>query len=352
MAELIARMPKAELHLHLDGSVRPATALEISQRRGMPEGQLSLAEMRDRLVGPERCDTQAELLRAFDLPIALMQDESSLQRIGRELVVDVASDSTRYAEIRWAPALHTLGGLALDGGIEAVAAGCAQGARETGVTVRLVAVALRSHAPEVSVQVAHAAAALLNGGVTGFDLAGQEEAFPDPLPHAAAFDVARRAGLGITIHAGEWGGAAQVRRALTVQPWRVAHGAPAADDEALQEELIARAVTLDLCPTSNAHAGIVASVASHPLPRLLRRGVPVTLSTDDRTVSDLTLVREYGRAVTQLGVTLPELWAMNRHALSVSFLHHQETLRRDLLAEFDLFALREPALAPGALQGG
>lgn len=347
-ADLLARMPKAELHLHLDGSVRPQTALEVAQRRGMAEGRLSAGEMRGRLVAPERCESQAELLGAFDLPIALMQDEQALERVARELVEDVASDATRYVEVRWAPALHVQAGLSLEAGIAAVCAGCEAGAREAGMIVRLIAVALRSHAPAVSVEVARAATAFMDRGLTGFDLAGQEEAFPDPMAHAEAFDIARAAGLGITIHAGEWGGAAQVRRALAVHPWRIAHGSPAGDDEELQIELIARGITLDLCPTSNVQAGIVPDVASHPLPALLRRGVPVTLSTDDRTVSGLTLVREYERAVTDLGVTLPELWAMNRHALAVAFLHHDETLRADLLAEFDGFALSEPALRAAA----
>lgn len=338
-------MPKAELHLHLDGSLRPATALEIAARRGLPETELDLPGMRQRLVAPERCPDQAQLLRAFDLPIALMQDGDALHRVARELVEDVATDATRYAEVRWAPALHTDGGLPLEAGIEAVLAGSEAGAEATGVTVRLIAVALRSHPPQTNAAVAGASARFVHRGLTGFDLAGPEQAFPDPLAHVAAFEIARHAGLGITVHAGEWGGASQVRRALSVGPWRIAHGAPAAEDQALQQELIDRGVTLDLCPTSNVQGGMFERLADHPLPRLLRRGVAVTLSTDDRTVSDLTLVREYERAVTVLGVTVPELWAIDRHALEVAFLHHDEALRAELLEAFDAFATAEPALS-------
>jgi adenosine deaminase len=109
-------------------------------------------------------------------------------------------------------------------------------------------------------------------------------------------------------------------------------------------ELTAREVTLDLCPTSNVQTGIVASVAEHPIAALFRGGVPVTLSTDDRTVGDLTLVHEYRNVVDQIGVGLPELWAMNRHALEVAFLHHDESLRARLVAEFDAFAMGEAAL--------
>lgn len=358
--DVVQRMPKAELHLHLDGSLRPATALELARERGL-EGVGDLAGIRARLVAPGRCADQAELIRAFDLPIAILQDTESLRRAAAELVEDVASDGTRYAEVRWAPALHCERGLGLDEVIAAVAAGVADGvaavaagraeAATPAITVRLVVVAMRSHDPATSVRVAEAAARARDAGVIGFDLAGPEAAFPDPLTHARAFDVAREAGLGITIHAGEWGGAAQVRRALVVRPARIAHGAPAIDDPALVDELRARSITLDLCPTSNAQAAVVQDVAHHPLPRLLRAGVPVTLNTDDRTVSDVTLVDEYRTALGVLGLSVAELWAVDRHALLAAFLGDEEDLRARLLAAFDAFARSEriPALSrPGA----
>jgi adenosine deaminase len=341
-------MPKAELHLHLDGSLRLDTALELAEGIGVVRDGVGDPALwiRGQLVGPRQAANQLELLRAFDLPIALMQTEVALERITAELVEDVAADGTRYAEIRWAPTLH-LDRLSLEEGIAAVVRGAEEGVhRVPGVVVRLIAVVLRSHAPELGVAMAKAASRFVDRGLTGFDLAGQEERFPDPSLHARAFAVAREAGLGITIHAGEWGGATQVRRALEVDPLRIAHGATAADDPALQRELVERGVALDLCPTSNAQAAIVARFEEHPLPRLLRAGVQVTLSTDDRTVSDLSLVREYARAHASLGMTLAELWATDRHALEVAFLQHNEALRASLLAEFDAFAAAEPALVP------
>lgn len=333
-SNLIARMPKVELHLHLDGSLRPATALELARERGLDQG-MDLEQMARRLQAPAQVADQAELLDAFDLPIAIMQDHAAIERITHELVEDVATDGTRYAEIRWGPALHIGGGLTLDESIAAVVAGARSGADATGVVVRLICVALRHHAPELNVDVARASAGFIDQGVTGFDLAGREEYHPDPLLHANAFAAARDAGLGITIHAGEWNGAAQVRRALQVEPSRIAHGAPAAEDEELMAELISRGVTLDLCPTSNVQASIYPTLADFPLARLLRAGVPVTLSTDDRTVSDLTLTREYERAVETQGITTDELWQMNLHALRVAFLHHDEPLRARLIAEFE-----------------
>ena len=337
-------MPKAELHLHLDGSLRPATALELAHQRGLDDG-MSVTQMSARLRAPAQVQNQAQLLDAFELPIAIMQDSEALYRTAHELVEDVAAEGTRYVEIRWGPLLHIQNGLDLGAGIAAVVAGAGDASRARGITVRLIAVAIRSHPADANAAMARVAASFVDQGLTGFDLAGPEQAFPDPLVHARAFDIAREAGLGITIHAGEWGGAAQVRRALEVRPTRIAHGALAADDASLMAELAARNITLDVCPTSNVQASIFPTLKSFPLPALLGAGVPLTLSTDDRAVSDLTLVREYGRARSDIGVSIADLWRMNRHALEVAFLHDDEPLRDALRAEFDAFAASEPALS-------
>ena len=335
LRRLIEAMPKAELHLHLDGSLRVHTALELARTRGV-DAPRDWAGMSAILVAPERCADQAELLRAFDLPIALMQDAEALERIAAELVTAKAAGRVRYVEIRWGPLLHVARGLDLADGIAAVCRGARAAAEQTGTTVRLICTALRSHDPADNVVLAETAARFVDDGLTGWDLAGPEAAFPDPLDHARAFEAARAGGLRITLHAGEWGGANQVRRALAVNPERIAHGPGAIDDPDLCAELRARGVTLDLCPTSNVQAGIVDSVEAHPLARLHRAGVPVTLSTDDTTVSDITLSEEYVRAVERIGLTLPELWAIDRHALDVAFA--DEAVRASLRGEFDAWA--------------
>ncbi len=350
--ELVGRLPKVELHLHLDGSLRPQTVLELGLARGVFEAGTTVEALADRLRAPMPCRDQAELLAAFDLPLAILQDAEALERTVAELVVDVAGDGTIYAEVRWAPALHTVRHLTVGQVIAAVAAGTRRGTAQVhaaggAIEVRLIAVAMRSHSPARNEDVARAAVAAMAEGVVGFDLAGAEAAFPDPLPQRRAFGIARAGGLGLTVHAGEWGGPAQVRRALALDPARIAHGAPAIDDPALMAELTRRGVTLDLCPTSNWQAGLVPRLADHPLPRLLRAGVPVSLSTDDRTVSDLTLVREYKRALDPLGLSVAELWAMDRHALEVAFLDHEPQLRDRLRAKMGAFGAGQPLLAQG-----
>lgn len=341
-------MPKAELHLHLDGSLRPATALELARERRLPDLPPDVATMRERLVAPRRCADQAELLQAFDLPITLLQDAEALERTTQELVEDVAADGTVYAEIRWAPSLHREHGLSLADGIAAVIRGGRRAAAVAGTHVRFLAVALRTHDAAVATEVAHASAAFLGDGLTGFDIAGIERDAPDPRVFRAAVAAARAAGLGITCHAGEWGGAAQVWRALEIDPWRIAHGAPAADDPTLMRELSERDVSLDLCPTSNLQAGIGSADSDAPLPRLLRAGVPVTISTDDRTVSDLTLVRELKGAVDRLGLTTGEVARAVRQAYASAFLHHDEELRAELQQGFEAWLAEHPAPAASA----
>jgi adenosine deaminase len=209
-------------------------------------------------------------------------------------------------------------------------------------------VAMRTGTPREAVAVALAAADARDLGVVGFDLAGPEAAAPHPLRFAAAFATAREAGLALTCHAGEWGGPRQVRAALELAPARIAHGAVAVSDHDLVSTLRDRRVTLDLCPTSNIQAGTFGRLADHPLPHLLRAGVPVTLSTDDRTVSDLDLVEEYHRAIDVLGLTSAELLATARHAYRAAFLQHDEALRERLLSAFDRWVEVEPV--PGGAE--
>ncbi len=340
---LVAAMPKAELHLHLDGSLRIDTALAIARTRGV-DAPSTFAGMRGVLVGPEQSEDQAALLRAFDLPIALMQDAEAIERIAADLVEDKAADRVRYAEVRWAPLLHVEKGLTGRQVVEATWRGSRAAATNRDIEVRLIATLMRSHAPERNLAfVRDMADHGIPDGLVAVDLAGQEAAYPDYERHRAAIGLAREIGLHVTVHAGEWGGAAQVRRALAVNPERIAHGPLAIEDPSLVAELIARGVWLDLCPTSNVQASIVPSMDAHPLRRLLRAGVRVTLNTDDLTVSDVTLSQEYTRAVERIGVTVPELWALDLAALDAAFC--DDVTRARLREGFLAWAASVPELA-------
>src|ERR1700752_2930929 len=173
---LIEAMPKAEVHLHLDGSLLIDTAIDLARTRGI-DAPLDWVGMSSALIGEMPGTSQEELLKRFDLPIALMQDAEALERITVDLVEAKAADNVRYMEIRWGPLLHVQRGLSLADGIAAVCRGAREAATRTGVTVRLISTALRSHDPEQNVELAETAARFIDQGVVGWDLAGQEQAF-------------------------------------------------------------------------------------------------------------------------------------------------------------------------------
>jgi adenosine deaminase len=298
-------LPKAELHQHIDGSMRPETAVELAASAGI---SLSAEEAQQRMVGPKRCADQAELLGFFDLPISLLQSAPALRRVTGELVDMLVSDGVTYAELRWAPRLHLSGGLSVREVIAAVASGVADARGRhptTAPLIGLIVTAMRQHPPLANLELAEVAAAF-GPPVIGFDLAGPEATFPAP-PHAAAFRAARDGGLSLTAHAGEVPGAQRVREALDFGVRRIAHGVTAVDDPDLLAQLQARDVTLDMCPTSNVQAGIVRDLAAHPLGALHRAGVSVTISTDDRTVTGTTLSAEMARTAAAQSLSPAEL---------------------------------------------
>jgi adenosine deaminase len=321
LAATISRLPKAELHLHLDGALRPETAVDLAEAAGIA---LDIDEARRRMIAPAHGVDQAALLTYFDLPIALLQTADALERVTSELIADLAADGVRYAEIRWAPRLHLQAGLSVTEVIEAVARGIGRAAAEQGPgipLVGLIVVAMRSHPPAANVEMARVAAAF-GPPVVGFDLAGLEAQFPAP-PHAAAFRAAEAGGLRLTAHAGEVPGAARVREAVELGAERVAHGVTAIEDAELMTMLRERGVTLDLCPTSNVQTGIVASLAEHPLAALHRAGVSVTISTDDPTVSATALSRELAATAGALTLSRAELAAIALNAFDRAFAPRQ-----------------------------
>ena len=298
---------KAELHCHLDGAVRPSTAEELATTQG-----LDLARPL-RMVAPPDCPSQAAFISYFDDAIAVLQTAAALERVALELCVDSAAENIDYLEVRWAPRLHLRNGLTVPEVIEAVLAGLAAG------PLRAVAIvcAMRHHAVDDNVALAVAAGKFTGRGVVGFDLAGDEVAFPAP-PHRPAFEAARAAGLRLTCHAGEAGEPSNVEDALNLGVERVAHGVIGARDPRIVERLRSEGVVLDLCPTSNLKTKAVTSLTEHPLPKLVRAGVRCTISTDSRTVAGTTLSREFELA-SEMGMTDEELRRCNVTAYQARF---------------------------------
>ena len=339
-------MPKAELHLHLDGSVRVDTALELARTRGV-DAPTTWRGMFDALVAPMPCRDQAELLRAFDLPIALMQDAEALERITAELVESKAAEGVRYVEIRWGPLLHVARGLvARRTASTRSSAAPRRAAARTGTVVRLIATALRSHDPADNVRLAEAASRFRDRGLTGWDLAGPEAAFPDPLtPRPTRSRRPARAGCGSPSTPAS--GAARPRSGARSRSTR--SGSPTARRRRTTRRSSPSsrpAACASTCaPPRTSRPASCRRSRSTRSARLHRAGAPVTLSTDDTTVSDVTLTEEYARAVAEIGLTLPELWAIDRFALDVAFA--DEATLAPLRATFDALGRGDPgALAP------
>jgi adenosine deaminase len=330
LVESIRRLPKAELHQHLDGALRPETAVDLATEAGI---DLTLEDARQRLAAPAHCPDQATLLSYFELPLQLLQTSEGLRRAAAELVEDMAADGVTYGEIRWGPRLHLEQGLGVSDVLEAVANGVADARAALGALaplIGLIVTGLRSHPPGANVELAQRAAAF-GPPVVGFDLAGLEAEYPAP-PHAAAFRVAEAAGLGLTAHAGEIPGTDRIWEVLEFNVTRVAHGVTAIGDPKLVETLRQRGVTLDLCPTSNVQSGVVPELAAHPVTRLYREGVSVTVSTDDRTVSQTDLSSELAAVALATGMTSDELAEIAINAF-----------RRGFSAPLDLAARRAEA---------
>jgi len=308
-------LPKVELHCHLDACVRLETAAEIGRELGLALP----ASLRDALVAPEACHDLRDFIRRLDLALDVMQRPSDLARVARELVEACAADGVVYVEVRFAPLLHTRRGLTPQQVVDAVHAGLARAGATFGVTTGLILCCLRHRPAEESLAVARLASENADK-VCALDLAGDEGGHPDAAAHAAAFRLARDAGLHRTAHAGENAGAASVRQALDLLgAERIGHGVRVEEDPRLVDRVAAEQIALDMCPRSNIQTRAVPSLEAHPIDRLLRRGVNVTVSTDGRTTSDTSVTAEFDRLAAKFGWGRSEFSMCQRNAARAAF---------------------------------
>lgn len=326
------KMPKIDLHCHLDGSVRPQTLMELGLRTGALPAGISEADVLAAARVPENCDSLVDYLKRFELPLQVMQTKESLLRISREFMEDCRKDGLTYVEVRFAPVLHTREGLSYEAVMEAVLEGLSDGSRDTGVPFGLIACCMRHMPPEASLEHVRRALPYVGQGLVAADLAGDEAHFP-PALHRAAFDLARSHDLNITIHAGETGSAESVQDAITLlYAQRIGHGTASRKLPALMTLLHDKQITLEMCPTSNVHTKAVANLAEHPVREYLRQGLAVTLNTDNRTVSDITASEEARRVTAALSLTDDELKQLYHHAVKGAFV--SDTLRKQLAAQW------------------
>src|SRR5688500_11777226 len=274
LEKICREIPKADLHLHLDGSIRPQTVVELAKKADKPI-DLATAQKRMRVASETR--SLPEYLSKFPFVNSLLQTPETLGRVTRELLEDCAADNVKVAERRFCPQLHVVGGASQSEILEGVLAGFQEGAKQ-GVRGGVIVCCLHEISAEKNNELAELAVKYKDRGVVALDLAGNE-ADHDAKNALAAFEVAGRAGLRRVAHAGEADGPDSIRQAVeTLRAERIGHGTKLLGDPALQGEIVQRGIPLEVCLTSNVQTRAVSEYAVHPFVRYLRSGVRVTIN--------------------------------------------------------------------------
>ncbi|HQB55136.1 MAG TPA: adenosine deaminase [Sphaerochaeta sp.] len=335
---IIKQLPKVELHDHLDGGVRVETIIELANNYGIALPSTDPKALHDWFAEGGKQKSLTLYLQAFGVTTGVMQTKEALKRIAFEAVEDLADDHVCYAEIRFAPILHTAGGLTMEECVQAVLDGLDQGTRQTGVPIGLILCAMRNQSPAISLEVAKLAVAFADRGVVGFDLAGDEAGNP-PKKHLDAFQFIRSKNFNITLHAGEAFGIESIWQAVQIcGSHRIGHGVRLVEDMmiggskilemgSLANYILDRRIPMEMCLSSNVGTGAAASLGEHPFPILFRNRFRVFLCVDNRLMSDTTLSKEMELAVEYYNLTIRDLEKITINAMKSAFIHHEERLK-------------------------
>lgn len=326
--ELLYKLPKTDLHCHLDGSLRIETILELAAERGVrlpcddPDG------LRELLVQDDAANL-VEYLKAFDVTLSVLQDYEALKRVSYELIEDVAKENMVYLEVRYAPILHQRNGMRLTQIVDAVLDGLRAGERDFGVKWGLIICGMRNSDPKYTVQMAELCVMYKHRGVVGFDLAGAEANYPASR-HKEAFDLILKNNVNITIHAGEAYGPESIGQALhDCGAHRLGHAVRLKEDGDLLNYCCDHRIPLEINLTSNLQTGAVKDLSLHPLRLYYDFGLRCCICTDNRLISGTTVTDELYKAHTKLGFTLEGIKDMIIYSLKSSFQHHKDKV--DLL---------------------
>lgn len=319
----LKEMPKIELHVHLDGSMRIDTASDLSNE--------SIEAVKDKMVVSEHCDDLNDYLTKFSFPVFLLQTKENLSRVAHELGEDLKEDGVVYAEVRFAPILHIEKGLNLDEVVEAVLTGL----KEVSIPTGLLLCLMRNSSFEDNLKVIELAKKYLGKGVVGVDLAGAEAMYPTE-EFASLFEIVKKEGIPFTIHAGEASGKESIKSALSFGATRLGHGIRILESEELCKVVHDKKIVLEVCPTSNIQTKAVEVYSLHPIFLLYNKGLLVTVNTDNRTVSNITLTKEYQKLQATFNFSLDDFKKMNLDAIEASFLsiNEKEELKQNYLNRF------------------
>jgi adenosine deaminase len=280
------KLPKVELHLHLDCSL----SFNVVQKLNP---SISFEEYRKDFVAPAKCPSLADYITRAIKGVELMQTRDQLRLVTLDLFEQLKADKVIYAEIRFAPLLHLSKGLSAEEVVAAVNEAVDEGIRNTGVEAGIILCTLRHFSEEQSLATVHLFGKFRNTHVVGFDIAADEAGFPIT-NHVKAFDYAHANGIHCTAHAGEAKGAESVRETLQFfRPSRIGHGVRSMEDTSLIKYLKDNSIHLEVCPTSNVQTNVFDKIANHNIDRIFNAGVSMSINTDARTISDVTLAMEY-----------------------------------------------------------
>jgi adenosine deaminase len=316
----VRSMPKIDLHRHLEGAIRLSTVIDLSREAGLDLPAWTPTELAPHALITRPVASLEVALRAFGFAQRSIHDHAAVRRIAREAVEDLDSENTRLAELRFSPEfMCEAGGLDWDRAMEALLEGVAEATAEHDVAVGLIAIFSRDYGID-SLDRTVAFALRYREHLVGFDIAGSEVDFPPHL-YADVVGPLKDSGLRLTVHYGESGPPGYVREAIEVfDPPRIGHGLSTAWDPSVEDLVIERGVTLEMCPTSNWLTHGVERVADHPIRRLLHDGVRVTLNTDDPGLMGIDLNHEWDAAQDEIGFGTDDFRTVTEHALAASFL--------------------------------
>ncbi|KAH0790990.1 adenosine deaminase [Histomonas meleagridis] len=325
--EILQKLPKAELHCHLDGFLRPQTVLDLAKEQGIELPVKTIEEVKSIMTAPLDCPDLVTYLKCFDLPGMVMQYPYAITRIFYEACEDAVKDGIAYIEIRFAPALHTKNGHSYSQILEAAIQGCMLAEEKLPITARIICCGMRQMSPEINAEIAEICWRYRHRYVVAFDLAGPEFNFP-PHKHVTAFHTIREKSLGVTIHAGEAFGARSVDLALGCAAQRIGHGTRVVEDQKVLDEVIDRRIPLECCVSSNVQTKAVQKLEDHPIKKLFDLGVITVPCTDNPTVSGVTLTHEYLLLHEKFNFSLAELLKCMDYGFRSAFV--SEAMKRRL----------------------
>lgn len=304
---IIEKLPKTDLHVHLDGSLRLATILELADRGKIELPAHDEDGLRKAMNLGMNCGSLLEYLKAFDVTLRVLQTAESLTRAAYELAEDSARENVRYMEVRYSPMLHTRRGLKLTAVVEAVLEGLRAAQDKYGIESNVILCGIRNVSTESSLEMAELAVAYKNRGVVGFDLAGAEYDHPAKR-HRASFQLVRDNNVNVTIHAGEAYGPESIHQAIHVcGAHRIGHGCRLREDGDLLHYVNDHRISLECCPSSNVQTGAIRDLQSHPIKLYKDLGLRVTVNTDNRLVTDTTVSKELWLCHTEMGFSMTDL---------------------------------------------